>query len=650
MIFAKTSPMPPVAAQPDPAVRVPHLGWLLLAASTLLVAIALAYGNATSGPFVFDDTPTMVENASIRQLATALSPPNHGLPVTGRPVANLTFAINYALGGLDPRGYHVANIVLHGLNALLLFGLVRRTLALGRLRESRAGVFFGWAVALVWAVHPLTTAAVTYVSQRAEVLMALCYLATLYTFSRALRSPRPTLWLALSASVCWLGMATKEVMATAPLVVLLYDRTFGARTFLGALRTRWAYYLALAASWGVLGYLTATNGGRGGTAGFAIGITPWTYALTQCDALVHYLRLAFWPSPLVFDYGGTRLITDPLRVTPQAILLVILGVATLVALQRKPAVGFVAASWFLILAPTSSIVPVADTMFEHRMYLPLAAVVTVVVDAAWRWLGHRALWGVLICIPLAITTARRNEDYRSEVALWADTVAKQPDNVRAHYTLGVALAAEGRLDEALSEFETALHLDPKSAPAHNGLANVLTKLGRYNEAIASYEAALRTAPSAEAHNNLANVLLRVGQGSAARHHYEAALRLREDLADAHNNLGNLLAQSREFPAAVLHYQAALKLRPDLADAHANLGNVLAQSDRLDEAIRHYEAAIKARPGFADAHFNLATTFARRRQWAEAAAAYDTVLKLNPAYPGARENLERAKLAREILGR
>ncbi len=480
--------------------------------------------------------------------------------------------------------------------------------------------------------------------------MTCCYLLTLYAFARALATATCRGWLLVAAIACWCGMATKEVMVSAPLMVLLYDRTFGAGNFREAWQRRRWFYLVIAASWLLLGWIMARSGGRAGTAGFGLGITPFAYAVKQCDALVHYLRLVAWPAPLVFDYGGTRLIDHPLGVAPQALAIVAMLGATSWALVRRPVLGFAGTMFFAILAPTSSFVPVADTMFEHRMYLASAIIITLAV-CGLQSIARRWAWLLLLfIIPLVAMTMRRNRDYRSEIALWLDTTLKQPDNVRAHYTLGTALAAAGKPDAAIAEHRLALQLDARSAPAHNDLANILTQRGDMAGAIEHYEAALHLAPSAQAHNNLANVLLRARQPDAARQHYEAALQMRPDFADAHNNLGNLLAQRGAFTEAAAHYETALRLRPDLVDAHANLANVLAQTGRLAEAIPHYEAALQLRPDFADAHFNLATTLVQLRRWAEAVVHYEAALRIQPAYPHGQEALARARMAQEMFGR
>jgi hypothetical protein len=160
------------------------------------------------------------------------------------------------------------------------------------------------AVALLWTLHPLQTEAVTYVIQRVESLMGLCYLLTLYCLIRSVDSPRPALWQGCMVTACLLGMATKEVMATAPLLGLLYDRTFLAGSFREAWQRRRWWYVGLAATWLPLACLVAgTGGNRGGTSGFNVGVAPWAYWLTQFQAVAHYLKLSVWPHPLVFEYG-----------------------------------------------------------------------------------------------------------------------------------------------------------------------------------------------------------------------------------------------------------------------------------------------------------------------------------------------------------
>jgi len=337
---ATPSSIPPAVAP------VPDRSWL----PPLLIAAAAfaAYANGLRHPFVFDDLPAIVTNPSIRSLShlgTVLTPPADGSSVTGRPLVNLSFALNYALGGTNPLGYHLGNLLIHVLAALILYGLVRRTLA----RPVLAGKvavptpLFAGAVALLWVLHPLQTESVSFTVQRTESLMGLCYLATLYGFVRSVDSLIPLRWQAFTLAVCALGMTAKEVMVTAPVLVLLYDRTFVAGSFAGALRTRKVFYAGLAATWlPLLWLLTGGGGTRGASAGLGLGVSWWSYALKQCEAIVLYLKLTVWPHPLVLDYG-TAVVTRPLTVLPQllfvlALVAVLLGAAVcqLQGMSRLP--------------------------------------------------------------------------------------------------------------------------------------------------------------------------------------------------------------------------------------------------------------------------------------------------------------------------
>src|SRR5579871_2059786 len=278
---------------------------VLAGAAIIILAVLAAYHNSFTVPFILDDATSIRHNLSIRHLWPiwpVLSPPPTAF-VAGRPVLNLSLALNYALGGTDAWGYHAFNLIVHILAALVLFGIVRRTLLSATLRNrfGDSATLLGLAAAVLWTVHPLQTEAVTYISERCESLMGLFYLLTLYGFIRGTASDKPTRWFALSFAACLLGMATKEVMVTAPIVVLLYDRTFVSGSFREAWRRHGRVHASLFSTWVLLAYLLVGLQNRG--AGYGVGITWYSYALVECRVVTHYLRLSLWPSPLVFAYG-----------------------------------------------------------------------------------------------------------------------------------------------------------------------------------------------------------------------------------------------------------------------------------------------------------------------------------------------------------
>ncbi len=590
-------------------------GWLPVA--VIVLTVWAAYANSFSAPFVFDDLKSVIQNPTIRHLwplTDVLAPPNHATGAGGRPVVNLSLALNYALGGLDGRGYHVMNTLIHALAALALFGIVRRTLRRPLLRErfGSAAVPLALGVALLWALHPLQTESVTCVVQRSESLMGLFYLLTLYGFIRAVEAPAQRRWQSFAVVMCLLGMATKEVMVSAPLLVLLYDRTFVAGTFRAAWQQRRSFYLWLAGTWLLLAWLSLQNGQRGGVAGFGLGVSAWEYALTQCRAIILYLRLAFWPSPLVVDYG-TGVVSSAGDVWPQALLLLALVAGTGVALVRRPVLGFLGFWFFAILAPSSSFVPLtSQTMAEHRMYLPLAAVVGAVVLSGYRWLGVRTLpvWLALAAGAGALTVVR-NQDYRDAITLWSVTVAQQPDNLRVHMNLGTALAEARRLEEARGHFAFVVAHDPDDDAARCNLGNVLLELGRPVEALPQCEAAVRLKPdSVDARIALGSTLAQVDRLEDAVVQLQAAVRIDPGSLPGHYNLATALAQLRRWPEAAQHYLATLRLQPKFARAHNDLGEAFVQLGRFDEARDEFEMALRQWPGYAQARDNLHRLAAR----------------------------------------
>jgi len=636
----------------------------------IVLAGAAAYANSFSGPFIFDDWPSIAENPTIRHLWSALAPRSTGIGgAIGRPLINFSFAVNYAVGGLRVWGYHATNLAIHILAGLTLFGIVRRTLT-SRLATRRSEISnlrfeiseatsLAFAVAVIWTVHPLQTESVTSIVQRTESLMGLFYLLTLYCFIRGaekgsqesgvrsqekrsgFRHLASNLWPLASVCCCLLGMASKEVMVSAPLIVLLYDRTFLAGTFREAWRRRRGWYFGLFSTWLLLGYLVVHMGGRRAEgAGFGLNVTPWTYALTQCRAIVHYLELAVWPHPLVFDYG-TGLVQHFAAVAPQALVLTLLVAGTIFMLRYRPVLGFLGAWFFAILAPSSSVVPlVAQTMAEHRMYLPLAAVVVLIVWGLHRLLGGRS-FPVLLALAAAFgwLTSQRNETYRTEERIWRDTVAKCPDSERAHYGLGAALTRAGQTAASVAEYEEALRLKPDYAEAHSNLANVLKAEGRTAEAIVHYEEAVELKPNlAEAHNNLGIALKAEGRTAEAIAQYEEAVRLKPDYAEAHNNLGIVLSAEGRTAEAVAQYEEAVRLKPDLAEAHNNLGIALIAEGRIAEAIAEYEEALRFRPDYPEAHNDLGSALKAEGRTAEAIAHYEEAVRLKPDLAEAHNGL------------
>jgi len=548
----------------------------------------VVYGNALSGPFVFDDTGAIVENRHLRQLwppGVPLSAPPQ-VAVAGRPLVSLSLALNYAAGGLDVFGYHVVNVSLHLACALLLYGIVLRTLRGPPLAARFAGSSVGVALscALIWLVHPLCTETVNYVVQRTESMMALFYLLTLYCAIRAWDGQAVRAWSVAAVAACTAGMLSKESMVTAPVAILLYDLAYRPAGLRSLVKRRRALYTGLLATWVVLAAILWT-GPRSDTVGFSLGIGAVDYAKHQCVLVLDYLRTAFWPNPLVFDFGYARPF-PPGIVGPYAALLAALLAATGVAYRRRPAAGFPAVWIFLLLAPTSSIVPiVSEVGAERRMYLPLAGLVVLCVVLGFRvvsrasvpWIrAAAAVLVVALAATLAWATTRRNLDYRSEETLWRTALTARPANPRAHASLGQAIHRTGRPAEAIPHYRRALDLDDQYSDAYFNLGVAEADLGRSDLAIENYRRALRLNPKLDrAQHNLGAELANRGDLEAAIGYFREALRLRPDWASAHRNLGRALRLTGRVESALQHLREAARLDPRCAVCYSDMAWILA---------------------------------------------------------------------------
>ncbi len=605
----------------------------------LVLAGFAAYHNSFHGPFVFDDGPAIRDNPTLRTLwppSVPLSPPPD-TGVGGRPLVNLSFALNHAIGGYDVRGFHAVNLSLHLGSALLAFGLVRRT------ARVNADVIAG-AAALLWVVHPLATASVTYLSQRSELLMGFLYLLTGYGFVRGAASGHRG-WLAISAGACALGPLSKEVMVTAPLAVLLYDRCFAAGSWRAAWTLRRGYYLALGATWLVLAWALRSDLGLR-SVGFGLGVSAATYALQSAQALLLYAKLSLWPAPLVFDYGAVYSGATPLALGSLALVALLAAWAARAA-HRGAVAGFLGVMFLLLLAPTTSVVPVAEQpMAENRMYLPLLVAMIGLVLALQRALGRPArvaFVAAALAAGFGALTVARNADYRSEVTLWADSAAKRPENPRAFFNLGQQLLRLDRAAEAEAALRRALGLRPAEARIHSSLGTALLEQERPADAIAALREATRLDPRhAPAWYNLGLALRRAGEAAAALPALSRALELQPDHAGALVETGNACFELGRLADAVTAYERALAVDATSAIARYNAGSACLELGRVPEAVRHLAAAVELKPADAEIRNFHGAALLRAGRTAEAIAAFEAALRLKPDYADARDNLALAR--------
>ncbi len=595
-------------------------------AGVILAAGVVAYSNSLSHPFIYDDLVAIVDNTSIRavDLATALSPAQE-VPTAGRPLVNLSFALNYTVDGLRVGGYHIVNIAVHLLCALLVFGIVRRTLEWPRVPRAlaRRSMDLAFAVALIWTLHPLNTEAVDYVTERSESMMALFYLSTIYASARA-AAGRSIGWHVTAVSACALGMACKESMAGAPLAVCLYDRAFVFTSWKQTIRARWPLYSGLLATEAVLVALL-WSGPRAHSAGFTSGVTPLTYLLNQTRMIARYLRLAIWPRGLVLAYGPP-LPLALMDALPSLIGIVALFAATAVAYVRLPPLGFLGAWLFVTLAPSSSLVPIATEVgAERRMYLPIVALVAAAVTMtalAWdrrfpRSFGRGPALVLLgLALLLGVGTRARNREYASPLVM-AQTVLDRWPTGYAQAMVGASLGAEGQHAAAVTHLRDAARSYPE---ARYYLGGELFEIGDYDGAIDELKEYARQFPLrlevvraqmivGRAHGRLGDAAFAERRWAAAREHYEAYLASSGDDIGAVTNLAIALTALGRRDDALMAFRRATEIAPRDVNTRRNLARALAERGDLDAAKAEFERTLELDPGDAQARHDLEVVLA-----------------------------------------
>jgi tetratricopeptide (TPR) repeat protein len=633
----------------------------------------LIYSNTFNVPFQFDD-------AFIAKSISIHDPHNYLPPKANRDAGLLTFSLNYKLNGFDVFGFHATNLLIHMLNVVLVYSLVSLTFRTPFFmplihnkssisRRNTAHLFAFFACGL-FAVHPLQTESVTYIVQRFTSLATFFYLLSLVMYikwrkdkeQQVKRSAPHAMLYAISLLSAVLAMKTKEIAFTLPVCITVYEFMF----FRGKLIKRVLYLIPLLLTILIIPMtLLSLNAPLGDIIGDVGEVTRdhpdiprLSYLFTQFRVIVTYIRLLILPinQNLDYDYPVYHSLLDPAVFLSFIFLLLVFGLGVyLYRISRITHYTLRIAAfgifWFFItLSVESSVIPIRDMIFEHRVYLPSVGFFMALTGAIGagmeRWGSRTAyakkaiIYGMLaVMLLLSGATYARNTVWKDRLRLWGDAVEGSPNKARPHNYLGNAYEAQGKIDEAINEYQTALKLNPDYADTHNNLGNAYKAQGKIDEAINEYQTAIELKPDyAEAHNNLGVAYGTQGKIDAAINEYQAALKLNPGHVKAHNNLGNIYAEQGRFADAINEYQTALKLNPDFDESYYNLGLAYATQGRIDDAMREYNTALKLNPGHARAHNNLGNIHAEQGRFADATNEYQTALKLNPDDADMHNNL------------
>jgi tetratricopeptide (TPR) repeat protein len=563
-----------------------------------IVAVALgAYSGSFGGAFVFDDLHWIVENDLVRDLRHFLLEPAGYRKQPNRFVGHLTFALNYRLGGLEVTGYHVFNFCVHALNALLVYALAIFAFRTPRAAGSRLAPFakpIAFLAAVLFVAHPIQTQAVSYVVQRYTSLSATFYLSTVVLYLRwRLRQlddgddpRRDVVAYAAMIVTTLLAMKTKESTFTLPVALAASECFFFGATRRGLLR--------LVPLLATLAVIPATKLDLSRPVDAVVAdvqrvtvidskASRLDYARTQLAVVVEYLRLLVLPvgQSVDHDHPVYRSFVEPRVIASALVIALLYAVAAYAYVRTSPrrsapadpgarVLSFGIVWFFLAISVESSVIPIADVMVEHRVYLPSAGFfLAVAVAAAWlmqRWSPARAgtvlrAAAVVLGLLLGVATFQRNEVWADDVALWTDAAAKSPHKARPHYNVGEALGKRGDLDGAIREYLLALQADPEHARARYNLGESLAKRGDIEGAMRQYQLVIATDPGdARAHNNLGVAYYSRGLVDDAIARFRTAIALSPDYAEAHTNLGIAYGRKGWLDAAQQEMSLGMRLQ------------------------------------------------------------------------------------------
>ena len=678
---ARSAPVASQGGNPFPPEVQPHNRWLSFAICLLLaLAVWAVFGQTLHHEFVnFDDdvyvyaNPAITGGLSLHGIVRAFTH-NNG-PSEWLPLTAISRMLDWQLYGANAGGHHLTNVLLHAATSILLF-LV--------LRNMTGALWRSAFVAAVFAIHPLRVESVAWVTERKDVLSGLFFMLTLLCYAKAVtggplsqrfsaagkgpvtstaaaRSPVVSrvpchrsrfYWLALL--LFSLGLLSKGTLVTLPFVLLLLDywplqRMSRGAPFSGLDVRRIGHlvlekipFLLLSAAAGVATVLSQTE-----AISIAHGLTFPGRVGNALVAYAVYLGQMLYPAGLAALYPRPANGWSVWQVGLSVLVLLGISAGVMAGWRKYPylPVGWL---WYLgMLVPVIGFVQVGEQARADRYtYLPQIGLYILVawgvaeLCGAWRW--RRAVLGSAAVAMLAglLAAAYVQTGYwKDSITLWTHTLACASESDLAHNDLGLALADQGKLTEAIQQYERALQLNPDYIEAENNLGLALATQGKLAEAIQHYERALQVKPDdIAAHYNLGNALAAQGKPAEAIQQYEQAIQLNPDYIEAQNNLGLALAAQGKLDEAIRHFERVLQLNPDDVTAHCNLGNALAAQGKLDEAIQHCERALQLKPDNVAAHCTLGNALVAQGKLAEAIQHFERALQLKPDNLAAQYNL------------
>lgn len=623
--------------------------------STILL---FSYFQTLPYPFSFDDQTHIIENTGIKINSFTASEFNHAI-TTGyptRPVATLSLALNYLAGQFNPSGYRFVNLIIHLINGILVFFLLKKTCELAPDYCSKGSIapFFG---TLLWFAHPVQIQSVTYIIQRMTSLATLFYLGSLLLFIQAKITSKKTLKIILYISCIFCGLlaiGSKEIAITLPILILLYNSFFLTKNHVSSKNITVISLLFLSIIIFSFFILSETS---------PMHLIQQTYAsrnftlterlLTEPRVVLFYLSLLFFPYYKRFNLDHDFSLSSGLFHPPQtiaAIVFLILLFLLAIVVKRKKSILSFAIFWFLINLTLESSFLGLEIIFEHRLYLPSIFLFYALIVTVERYTTNKKLLLTMLSflvILLTFWTYQRNIKWATPISLWQDVCQKSPLKSRPHDFLGHAYYDTGDYTHALLHLKKAAELDPKNFSARNTMGVIMSELGHPDTAIKIFEATLKINhhyPKAQL--NLANLLYQEGQTQKALKLYSTIINQHHSYPQAYVALGKIIIKNTAKKGTIL-LEKASQLDPHNPKLQKMIGDLYFSNNMFDKAKQHYMITLSLSDLQPTVHNALGGIYFNQGNLITAQHHFLTAVKQDPFFKEAKKNLAITSLRMQI---
>ncbi len=604
---------------------------------TIIILTALSYINTLNNSFVYDDNTYVVENRQIRSILNipkafiSSYPPDSKEQGLYRPLVTVSYIIDYAIWGLNPKGFHLTNLILHIIVSIIVYFL-----ALQLIKTPWPSAIVG----IVFALHPVHTEAVTWVVGRAEVMGGLFYFLSFLLYIKAEESASFKNRLFIFSNISYFfALLSKEIAITLPLLLFAYDYYFGLKTPSpqpspqrgeGVKRSlkHFLPFIIITLIYIAIRYAVLSAFGPQKDLSFTPDAGLYERFFTITVVIGYYIRLLFLPFNLTVDYVFPKIVSLNLPVLIYGGIFIFSLIIMLISYKRSRRFSFAILLFFITLLPVTNIIPIGELIAERFLYIPLISF-SLLIGAGTDYFFNRfqlrlargagALFLAVLLAFYSLLTISRNYDWKDAFTLWKATIYTMPASSVAHNNLGVEYSKREQYVDAIVEYKKAIELSPAYSHALTNLGDAYLKTGLTDEAIDFYKKAIKAEPDfATAYNNLGYAYFEKGLYKEALIEYRKAVELNSKDPLFYNNMGNLYASMKRFDDAVNEYKKALAIESKDANAYNNLGLVYAQQGMFDEAEAEVRKALAIDPENVLAKKNLEDILNRGKIIVEAA--------------------------------